>query len=736
MTDVPTILDAARDYLRRGFLPVPIPVGQKRPVLRGWNALRLKEEELPKHFGTSTNIGLILGEPSGWLVNVDLDCVEARALASDYLPPTPVMTGRASTPGSHRWYVAPGVATAQHKDPVDRRMIVELRSTGGQTVVGPSIHPSGESYECLNAEPAHVPAPMLTACVAALAQAVIRARHGDAPSQKPATVAQPRQSSSSNDVERRAIAYLEKLPPAISGQGGHAAAYTAAVALVHGMALDPERAVELLLAHYNPRCEPPWTEKELRHKVDDAAKKPHDKPFGWLRDAQQPETRDVDLRPLLAKLLPANVATDNEPAPDLPEDPGQTPDHLLHIPGFIQEVMSYTLETAQYPEPVLAFCGALTLQALLAGRKVRDASDNRTNLYVLGLANSGAGKDHPRKVNQKILLEAGWPECLGDHFASGEGIQDRLFGQPAVLFQTDEIDLLMKAINSAKDARHEGILQVLLKMYTSANALFPMRVKAGGEQGVIDQPCLCLFGTAIPKHFYEALSLRMLTNGFFARLLILDSRKRSKGQDGITRDVPASLVETARWWIDFQPGEHRHNLSQWHPVPRLVEQTPEAGALLREFRDQADTQYSLAEERGEQAAMAIWARAHEKARRLALIYACSANHVEPLISANGAHWAREFVDHQTRRMLYMASQHASENEFDARCKRLVEVLAKGGARHPEGWMPFWMINRKLPWSEREHEEVRNTLLNQRVIEYQVASSGGRPGMVYRLARTS
>jgi hypothetical protein len=195
-------------------------------------------------------------------------------------------------------------------------------------------------------------------------------------------------------------------------------------------------------------------------------------------------------------------------------------------------------------------------------------------------------------------------------------------------------------------------------------------------------------------------------------------------------------VETARWWIDFQPGEHRHNLSQWHPVPRLVEQTPEAGALLREFRDQADTQYSLAEERGEQAAMAIWARAHEKARRLALIYACSANHVEPLISANGAHWAREFVDHQTRRMLYMASQHASENEFDARCKRLVEVLAKGGARHPEGWMPFWMINRKLPWSEREHEEVRNTLLNQRVIEYQVASSGGRPGMVYRLARTS
>ena len=44
-------------------------------------------------------------------------------------------------------------------------MIVELRSTGAQTVVGPSVHPDGETYETLDAEPATVPAPMLAACV-------------------------------------------------------------------------------------------------------------------------------------------------------------------------------------------------------------------------------------------------------------------------------------------------------------------------------------------------------------------------------------------------------------------------------------------------------------------------------------------------------------------------------------------------------------------------------------------
>ena len=105
----------------------------------------------------------------------------------------------------------------------------------------------------------------------------------------------------------------------------------------------------------------------------------------------------------------------------------------------------------------------------MAGRKVRDEADNRTNLYILALANSGVGKDHPRKVNQRILSEVGMSNSIGDTFASGEGIEDRLFLNPAMLFQTDEIDGLMTKINQARDGRHEGIVNVLLKMYSSAN---------------------------------------------------------------------------------------------------------------------------------------------------------------------------------------------------------------------------------------------------------------------------
>ncbi len=84
----------------------------------------------------------------------------------------------------------------------------------------------------------------------------------------------------------RAKLYLDACDPAISGQGGHNQTFFAAQALVNGFCLEPEAALRLLQENYNPRCEPPWTEKELRHKVDSALKSPSDKPRGWIRDEE------------------------------------------------------------------------------------------------------------------------------------------------------------------------------------------------------------------------------------------------------------------------------------------------------------------------------------------------------------------------------------------------------------------------------------------------------------------
>jgi hypothetical protein len=411
------------------------------------------------------------------------------------------------------------------------------------------------------------------------------------------------------------------------------------------------------------------------------------------------------------------------------------PPALLRVPGFIDEVIDYTLANAPYPEPVLAFCGAVALQAALAGRKVRDPQDNRTAIYLLGLANTGTGKDFPRKVNQRILASAGMAGAVADGFASGEGLEDRMHLTPVMLFQTDEIDTLMQAISgygTKRDPRYEGIMQTLLKLYTSANTIYPLRVKASDEEPrIIDQPCLCLFGTAIPDIFYEALSPKMLSNGFFARMLIFEAGRRGLGQDVDVHELPKAILKRARWWAEFKPG--KGNLKTAHPEPKHVEPTPDARVRLGEIRALADAAYAESEAKSDQAGMALWARANEKARRLALVHACSIGHRNPEISVEGVNWAWSLVEHQTRRMLFKASQHVSAGDFESQCKAMIRVLREWAVKHPaDPWMPFWQLSRRLAWSPREHDEVRQALMDQRRIQFAERATGGTPQRLYRL----
>jgi putative DNA primase/helicase len=83
-----------------------------------------------------------------------------------------------------------------------------------------------------------------------------------------------------NNVERRAIAYLAKCEPAISGQRGHDKAFGVACRVGPGFDLMPADALRIIQRHYNPRCKPPWSEAELRHKIDDAYERELRR--GWL----------------------------------------------------------------------------------------------------------------------------------------------------------------------------------------------------------------------------------------------------------------------------------------------------------------------------------------------------------------------------------------------------------------------------------------------------------------------
>jgi len=425
---------------------------------------------------------------------------------------------------------------------------------------------------------------------------------------------------------------------------------------------------------------------------------------GYGSDGVGELDNSVDLSGILATV-------DGEPKPkDEISNPGPIPEQLFEVPGLVRQVMDFTLGKAPYPNLGLAFCGALALQSYLCARKVRTTGDLRPNIYLLALASSGTGKDFPRKVNARVLFETGQVAALGDKFASGEGIQDALVRSNAMLFQNDEMDGVLRQINMDRENKRESIPNILLTLYTSASDIYPIRVKAGQKEAShIDQPHLTLFGTATPKCFYESLSQRMLTNGLFARMMVVDIGKRGRGQTpGSARDLPEGILQTARWWDEFCPGQRqRGNLYAVHPEPRVVPFTSEAEQAVDRLQRMGEDEYDRADAANDEVGKAAWSRTCENAKKLALLYACSENHQEPLIGLAAVEWASAFAMHQTRRQLYLAATYVAENPFHAECLKLLRKLEDEG-----GQMARRQLMRAMRCKLADFEQIITTLKEQ------------------------
>lgn len=205
-------------------------------------------------------LALLCGPTPAWpgedLVCLDLDGGFDLAEALGELPPT-----LTSKNGAHRYYRVPAGALKCGNDWFNTKAAtgaaLDVKTDGGYAVEYPSLDSRGARVEYDPPgwrDPAVLPAEALERLKAA------RTR--------------------SKSLRAQAVAAAQTAPPAVQGRNGSAALWDIALDLVRGFRLSVGDAVAILKQHYNPRCQPPWSEAELVHKATDAFEKGQ-VPFGY-----------------------------------------------------------------------------------------------------------------------------------------------------------------------------------------------------------------------------------------------------------------------------------------------------------------------------------------------------------------------------------------------------------------------------------------------------------------------
>jgi hypothetical protein len=348
------------------------------------------------------------------------------------------------------------------------------------------------------------------------------------------------------------------------------------------------------------------------------------------------------------------------------------------------------------------------LVASLTGGKVVDRLRTRTNLYVIGLAPSGGGKDHARKLNREILLNSGGGDIIGpERIGSHAGIVSALAAQWNTLFQIDEIGRLIMTMKDASSSPHLfNISSVLLQIFSSADSVW--QADAYGDRSKVKRLCYphcCIYGTNVPEGFWEALSKENLSDGLIGRFLVFESPEYVDYQEPADISLNPEIISKAATWIELKT--HSGNLagatSHEAANPRRVEHDE---AAYRRLHNHTVT-ISEKRKKEDKTTAAIWSRAAEKTNKLALLFACSRYDGElwPTINLEDANRAIKLNNYLTRMMLRQAGLHVAENHYERDQLRVLRILKQ---------RPQWTqseVTRATRWLRpRDRMEILSTLI--------------------------
>jgi hypothetical protein len=589
------LAQTAEDWLARGVYTVPLRSRSKRPKGTNWPHLRLVEEDFRNGaFKPGDNIGALWGEASDHATDIDLDMEEAVWVA-EYILPETFIYGRTGKEDSHYVYRIVGAET--HKWQVSELgTIIEIRSTGAQSVIPPSRHPEGGMYFSNDND----------AEFAELSKLDIE-RYAD---------------------EVAVAAVFTRFYPTEGSRHDYVHACTGALCHQEWQEDKIKRVMGAVLTVIQE------DEDELEDRkgsVVNTIEKHHagdrTKGFTTLQDwlsmpvitalrrwtESGKDEGKVVLAPPNLKPSPTKLAFDES---------------LLEVPGLIGEVSQWAYRQSYKDQPIFGLAAGIMCTALATcNHYIVQTWRTPLQPYLMVTGSTGAGKDSVLRAIAKFGKKLGLEDVVFRGFQSYYALLDVLGEEGMTCWLWDEAARFMAGARKTNSPDY-SILSHIISLYGAANVNVPGTPGRRQSIPALDYPFLTVLATAQPDHLMDALTSVASETGFVNRFILLDigTGYRSRNLNRSTV-FPSAITKHAKHLRDHEPADG--DFTEVRFADNRTYSTFEKFEEVSGRRTGAG-QYS-------------WARANQNALILAGLAAVGVDAQRPVIDIDLCKWAIDLV---------------------------------------------------------------------------------------------
>jgi hypothetical protein len=450
-----------------------------------------------------------------------------------------------------------------------------------------------------------------------------------------------------------------------------------------------------------------------RYKSDDALVKDAERCWGKVDRSQQRAEAAAGVAHILqgdaAGACVREAANENEPPAEGDDDLAEEtagpwfedltevdPFAIADEKGLLGDIARWVYAASWLPVFEFAILSAIAACAAIFGRRFVTPTGLGLNLYIIGIAPSGAGKDDPVTAPQELFTECGLLHLVGPSDVTSDGaIETAIRRNPCHLMAMDEIGYFLQGVNATRAAGHEKkVRKVLLDIYAKSRINKSWNGKTYSDptgkekkKDPVRNPTVTVFGVSVAESFYAGLAADNLTDGVLARLLVIEADSPRMRNPDYQPDVPEKLVQSVKYAASaavgaFEDIEHvncmvatmRPNL---RPVPWTVKAEKVWGAIQqRQIELLADNP----------SFNGIINRAAGHTLVLATIRALGENPDDPIVKLADIQWGFAIVLKSLETIRAGITDHMAGSDFEALClavRREVKATTEEGITHTQ-----------------------------------------------------